>query len=125
MNSGQIGDCTEIVVMASAMRAGYPVAVPHGHAKPYDLLVERNDGTWAKVQAKTITCRGHKMFIPARRSKQVTGVPRERRYQLGDFDVLAGVEPGTYHVWLIHFDCINGKTQVTTTRCTKDWEDVL
>lgn len=64
MNTNYRGDFSELLVMASAISAGHAVARVYGNSKPFDLLVEMADGTWIRVQVKTVLMRRKNKFIP-------------------------------------------------------------
>jgi len=125
MNTNSRGDLSEVVAMSSALAQGFAIAVPHGHGRPFDLLVESLDGSWAKVQVKTILMRRGQLYTPCCRSKQVTNQPRNRKYQTGDFDILAGVHPVNHTVWLHRFSTMAGKTQISCKHGYLSWRDVL
>jgi PD-(D/E)XK endonuclease len=46
------GDITEAVVLAEFLRAGFPVLLPFGDNRRYDLVVEAG-GRFLRVQCKT------------------------------------------------------------------------
>ena len=52
MNTKQVGDTSEAIVLAELVERGYTVSVPFGDNDPYDLVVDTVDGLH-KVQIKT------------------------------------------------------------------------
>ena len=126
MNTNYRGDFSELLVMASAISAGHAVARVYGNSKPFDLLVEMADGTWIRVQVKTVLMRRKNKFIPCQRSKSVTRVKRDRRYSSGAFDILAGVDEKG-EVRLIQLGHLGGRTQVdwNDSRLTSVWDRLL
>ena len=52
MNTKQVGDTSEAVVLAELVKQGYTVSVPFGDNDPYDLVVDTVDGLH-RVQIKT------------------------------------------------------------------------
>ncbi|WP_254864855.1 group I intron-associated PD-(D/E)XK endonuclease [Halovivax gelatinilyticus] len=52
MNSKQVGDVTEVRILARLIATGYSVAIPYGDNDPYDLLVDTGSSI-LKVQCKT------------------------------------------------------------------------
>ncbi|AGB15097.1 Protein of unknown function (DUF3257) [Halovivax ruber XH-70] len=52
MNTKQVGDITEVRILAQLVAAGYSVSIPYGDNDPYDLLVDTGSSV-LKVQCKT------------------------------------------------------------------------
>lgn len=52
MNTKQVGDVTEVRILARLVAAGYSVSIPYGDNDPYDLLVDTGSSV-LKVQCKT------------------------------------------------------------------------
>lgn len=52
MNTKQVGDVTEVRILARLVSDGYSVAIPYGDNDPYDLLVDAGTSI-LKVQCKT------------------------------------------------------------------------
>jgi len=52
MNTKQVGDTSEAIVLAELIGRGYTVSVPFGDNDPYDLVVDTADGLH-RVQIKT------------------------------------------------------------------------
>lgn len=52
MNTKQVGDVTEVRILAQLIAAGYSVSIPYGDNDPYDLLVDTGSSI-LKVQCKT------------------------------------------------------------------------
>jgi hypothetical protein len=49
----RIGDVSELMVMAALARAGYRLAIPYGENCRFDVIIEDEVGTLARVQIKT------------------------------------------------------------------------
>jgi hypothetical protein len=52
MNTKQIGDTSEAMILAALIKRGYTVSIPFGDNDPYDLVVETDRGLH-RVQVKT------------------------------------------------------------------------
>lgn len=52
MNTKQVGDVTEVRILAKLVAEGYSVSIPYGDDDPYDLLVD-SETLIRKVQCKT------------------------------------------------------------------------
>ncbi|WP_378952115.1 group I intron-associated PD-(D/E)XK endonuclease [Mesorhizobium sp. ANAO-SY3R2] len=52
-NTKTIGERTEAIVLAHLLRAGAVVLMPFGDNQRYDLVIDRQDGTFERVQCKT------------------------------------------------------------------------
>ncbi len=111
------GDISELTAITSAMRSGKEVAILYGNHRHFDFLVETNGG-WLKVQVKTARLRHGALMVDTRRSKPVTSVPRNRKYQKGDFDLLAAVMGAT--TWILPFAAISG---TTCTNLQTQWRE--
>ena len=125
MDTATKGELSETLASASALAEGCTVARVIGHAHPYDFLVLRKNGTWAKVQVKTVLHRRNQDCVQCCRSKPVTNQPRNRKYADGAFDILAGVCLTTQRVYLFPFSEVRGKTQLACrdTERFRKWAD--
>lgn len=112
MDTATKGELSETLAIASALAEGCTVARVIGHAHPFDFLVLRQNGTWARVQVKTVLHRRNQHCVQCCRSKAVTNQPRNRKYSSGAFDILAAVCLDTKNVYLFPFSEVEGKTQL-------------
>lgn len=53
MNSKTIGNITEIETLLAFAKMGFTVLQPYGDNARYDLVVEKHDGTFVRIQCKT------------------------------------------------------------------------
>ena len=51
--SSNVGDRTEGALLGALVREGCTVLVPFGQHHPYDLVVDRGDGGFVRIQCKT------------------------------------------------------------------------
>lgn len=88
MNTKQIGDTSEAVVLAALIRRGYSVSIPFGDNDPYDLVVDGAESL-LRVQVKTGWLEeGCVRFKTA--SKTTAGGQRvDRDYTAGEVDGFA------------------------------------
>jgi len=106
-NTKSAGDITEAVVLAEFLRAGFPVCVPFGDNRRYDLVVEAG-GRFLRVQCKTASLTsdrcGGKGCI---RFKARSGVHESRPYW-GQADLFAAYSPDTRQVYVLPVDEVPG-----------------
>jgi hypothetical protein len=106
-NTKAAGDITEAVVLAEFLRAGFPVCVPFGDNRRYDLVVEAG-GRFLRVQCKTASltsdrCGGQGCI----RFKARSGVHESRPYR-GQADLFAAYSPDTRQVYVLPVDKVPG-----------------
>jgi hypothetical protein len=97
------GDITEAVVLAEFLKAGFPVLVPFGDNRRYDLVVEVGERFW-RVQCKTASltsdrCGGEGCI----RFKARSGVHESRPYR-GQADLFGAYSPDTGQVYVLAVD---------------------
>ena len=99
------GETTEAVVLAEFVKAGFPVLVPWGDNRRYDLVVEVS-GSFLRIQCKTATpCgwRGDRACIRfMARSRELDGraYSRSRPYR-DQADLFAAYAPTTGQVYVL------------------------
>ena len=104
LGSSRRGAVSEAYFTTVAMRKGWQVCRPYQYAIPYDLLVRfSDDGDWNTVKVKTAY-----MEAPGERTRTYVRVSirkaNGKRYQPGDFDVLAVVLGND--VWMFPWEVI-------------------
>jgi hypothetical protein len=62
MNTKQIGDVSQAVIVAELIKLGKTVLTPYGDKNRYDLVVD-NDGTFIRIQCKTGRLGKDKSFV--------------------------------------------------------------
>jgi hypothetical protein len=97
------GDITEAIVLAEFLKAGFPVLVPFGDNRRYDLVVEVRE-RFLRVQCKTASlttdrCGGAGCI----RFKARSGVRESRPYR-GQADLFGAYSPETGQVYVIEVD---------------------
>jgi hypothetical protein len=90
------GEITEAVVLAEFLRAGFPVLLPFGDNRRYDLVVEAG-GRFLRVQCKTASPCGGGACI---RFKARSGVHQSRSYR-GQADLFGAYSPHTRQVYVL------------------------
>jgi hypothetical protein len=90
------GDIAEAVVLAEFLRAGFPVLLPFGDNRRYDLVVEAG-GRFLRVQCKTASQCGGGACI---RFKARSGVHQSRSYR-GQADLFGAYSPYTGQVYVL------------------------
>lgn len=115
-----VGDLCEARFQMEAMRRGWKIAKPFGHAQAFDFVLKRHDLPWETVQVKSATrwkARGSDdaaaLAIHLRRR---TSSSAPRLYETGDVDLFAAVHLPTNRVWLIPFACTRGYAANFTLR---------
>ena len=63
MNSKDVGNISELAVMAALAKMGKRILVPFGDNLRYDLLIDNQDGTFTRVQCKTARLKEDKGYI--------------------------------------------------------------
>ena len=96
------GDISEAVVLAEFLRAGFPVLLPFGDNRRYDLVVEVR-GRFLRVQCKTASPCGWRGDRSCIRFKARSGVHQSRSYK-GQADLFAAYSPDTSQVYVLEVD---------------------
>jgi hypothetical protein len=88
MNTKQVGDISEIMVLAELVKRDYTVSVPFGDNDPYDLIVDIEDELY-RVQVKTGWIEDDCVRFKTASKTTVEGTPRTNDYDTGDIDAFA------------------------------------
>jgi len=90
MKSKQKGDIALAKAIAHYIEAGYEVLLPVGDRRPYDLVIEDDDGNLKKVQCKYTSCKSrHGVFtVPLRVMGGNRSFHTAKAYDKKDFDIL-------------------------------------
>lgn len=117
MNSYQIGDACEILVLEKLSLSGIEMAIPFGNQRGWDILAKM-DGTWYELQVKSVHLRNSgSLEVDCIRS----GDPRSknrannRKYEDGSFDWLIAVHLSTKRLWKIPFSVVAGRRSLVLT----------
>lgn len=106
-NTKAIGEITEAVVLAEFLKAGFPVLLPFGENRRYDMVVEVG-GSFLRVQCKTASpCgNGDKSCIRfhAYSHRLVSGEFRGREAYRDQADLFAAFAPSTGQVYVLPVD---------------------
>lgn len=101
-NTKSIGDITEAVVLAEFLSAGFPVLLPFGDNRRYDMVVEI-DRRFLRVQCKTAhrCADGACIRFNARSTNRRTGAGTSYR---DEADLFAVYSPYTRQVYVLPVD---------------------
>jgi hypothetical protein len=110
MNTKEIGDISEAMVIAAFLKAGKNVLIPFGDKNRYDVVIEQN-GIFERVQIKTGRKRGEIIEFPLRSSTRRNGQRVETPYQ-GQIESFAVYCPETDKVYVVPID-VCGKALFT------------
>jgi hypothetical protein len=83
MNTKQVGEISEAVFIATALRCGFSVSKPFGDNQPYDLIVD-NGEQLVKVQTKTARLVNGVIVANATRSVGIWKQGGRHREKYGD-----------------------------------------
>ena len=103
-NTNAAGKAAEAVVVAEFVKAGFPVLLPFGADRRYDLVVETG-GRFLRVQCKNASeCRGGTVLrFHARSIRYQAGTRIEKSYR-GQADQFAAYAPSTRQVYVLAVD---------------------
>lgn len=103
MHPKQVGDTSEVHILAAFIEAGIPVAVPWGENQRYDLVVEAEDGRLLKVQCKTarLSEDGAKLIVPLRSVNYWKKDESSIRTYEGQVDFIAAWSSETKKVYIV------------------------
>lgn len=108
LEKGRVGEAALIYVAA---REGWGIALPHLCELPYDVAIKINNKQgWAKVQCK---------FAGVKRAKNLpsvdlrTGKGSKKKYPKGAFEYLFAYDLEWQAGWLIPFNLIKTRTEIT------------
>lgn len=88
------GDLAELMIAADLRRQGYRILFPYGEDSPYDLVIERDDGRFERVQVKHTTPRDGILEVRSRTLSLTSGrVLSTTRYTAREIDWLAAWNP--------------------------------
>jgi hypothetical protein len=116
-NTKRVGDISEAKVLAAFVEAGYFVSIPFGENQLYDLVVEMDDCSLARVQIKTGRLREGAIIFNCYSSHAHRNGPSTRRYT-GQVEYFGVYCPETDDIYLIPVDDvpIKGCLRVEPTR---------
>ncbi len=103
MHTKQVGDISEVHVLAAFVAAGISVSIPWGENQRYDLVAEAADGRLLKVQCKTaqLIDDGAKLNIPLKSVNYWKDDESAVRTYEGQVDLIAAWSPDTKKIYLI------------------------
>ena len=99
MNTKEIGDISEAMVIAAFLKAGKNVLTPFGDKNRYDIVVE-NDGKFDRIQVKTARKHGEIVTFKLHSSTRQNGKKIDTPYQ-GQVEAFAAYCPETDKVYLV------------------------
>ncbi len=102
MNTNDVGNVSEALVLAAYVNAGYCVSVPFGNGCAYDLVVDAGRRL-LKVQVKTGWLRQGCLIFKGQRRVRDSGYNGMRRYEVGEVDFFAVHFPPTGGLYVVPF----------------------
>lgn len=96
----RIGIVSELKVIAALAEAGYHVFIPYGDAMRYDVVIEDDEGKFARVQIKTGRLRNGVIIFNAYSSHTHRGGASTRRY-VGEVDYFGVYCPQVQRCYLV------------------------
>jgi hypothetical protein len=88
MNPTQIGDISEAQVLGTLIKAGLRVLLPFGNNERYDLVIDRGDGKFQRIQVKTGQCERGGLTFRTHSSTTANGKTKKTPYH-GQIDAFA------------------------------------
>ena len=110
MNTKQIGDISEAMVIAAFLKAGKNVLIPFGDKNRYDVVIE-TENKFNRIQIKTARKNGEIITFPLRSCTRKNGKRIETPYQ-GQVEYFAAYCPENDKVYLVPIH-ICGTTLIT------------
>lgn len=98
VNTKDIGDRSEAMVLATLLKLGKVVLTPHGDNRRYDLVVD-DDGKFVRIQVKTGRLKNGAVVAPTASTYAHRG--GQRRGYIGQADLFAIYCPETDQVYLV------------------------
>lgn len=92
------GDRTEAVVLAELVKAGHVVLMPFGENQRYDLVVDRGDGKFLRIQCKTGRLRNGVVRFNAYSSQPGNNTRKMYTGQIDAFAVYCPDNEGVYFI---------------------------
>lgn len=103
MNTRQVGDFSELLVLTELASRGLRVAIPYGNCQDFDLLLLHSSNRWVTIQVKTAHrrgARGGSIYVDTIRG---SSAHKKRGYEEGAFEYLIAVLPNERLFWVIPF----------------------
>lgn len=102
MDSGRIGDFSELSVIRELVGLGYDVHIPWGDNCRHDILVEI-DGDYKKVQVKTLRDKSREGKVTANLCTTNPNTGNKKYYSESEVDAYALYYPGNDNVYWAWF----------------------
>ena len=107
-NTKVVGEITEAVVLAEFLKAGFPVLLPFGENRRYDMVIEAGE-RFLRVQCKTASPCGWKddrscLRFHAYSHRFAAGKFAGREAYRGQADMFAAYAPHTRQVYVLPVD---------------------
>lgn len=115
MNSKEVGDISEAMVIAAFLKAGKNVLIPFGDKNRFDLVTEEA-GVFKRVQIKTARKKGEIITFKLYSSTRQKGKRIDTPYQ-GQIELFAAYCPETDKVYTVPVDICG--TSLFTLRLSK------
>lgn len=109
------GDIAEFAILLALSRMGKKILRPMSSAMRYDLLVDNEDGTFARIQCKIGTFRGGKIEF---RLYSVSGHNTVAKRYAGQIDAFGVYCPDTNAAYLIPMEALGQCGNLATLRLT-------
>lgn len=102
MNTKQVGDTSEVLVLAELIRRGYSVSIPYGDNDPYDLIVDADE--LHRVQVKTGWREGDCVRFKTGSQTTENGRRTVEDYKADDIDTFVVRCQGTDDLYWVPFE---------------------
>ena len=102
MNTVQKGDVSEAKILSRFIELGYTVLLPWSNGLRYDMVIDRGDGIFLRVQVKTGKIYDDGAYIKFSVSSTNGSSHQRASYDNGQIDYLAIYCPDNEKCYLIH-----------------------
>ena len=112
LTTNQKGAIAEAAIVKAALDVGYDVYRPMFEGGRYDMILDTGDRL-LRVQCKWAPIRGEVLVIRSYSCRRTADGLLRRRYVAGEFDALAAYSPDLNRCYLIPYEAIDARTEVT------------
>lgn len=112
MNTKEIGDMAESMILAALLERGYTVLKPIGDNQRYDLVVDM-DGKFLRIQCKTGQIKNGAVEFGYKSSYRGKDGTVQRKYTADEIDYFMVYEPINKRVYVINIDNMVYKLRIT------------
>lgn len=120
MNSKDIGERTEGMLLAKFLQKGWVVLLPFGDNQRYDFVIDRGNG-FERIQAKTGRIRAGAIIFNSASSQHHRG--NGKRDYRGQCEYFAAYVPAIEKCYMIHVDMCGRSTVSLRLEPSKNYQE--